>query len=192
MPGPLPDPSISGTHPVENAIHSRRSVREFRPDPVSLEDISQLLWAAQGVTGDQGYRAAPSAGAFYPLETYVITAEGVSRYLVETHALEQVGDGDLRPAVRAVSFDQSCVTSAPAVFLFAAVYERTCREYGSRGRMYVHMDVGHAAQNLLLQAEALGLAGVPVAAFDPEEVSRILALPDGEEPIYMVPIGTPA
>ena len=188
----LPDPSTTGTHPLEDAIRSRRSVRDFKSDPVSEQDISQLLWAAQGVTGDQGYRAAPSAGAFYPLETYVITDEGVYHYLVEAHSLERVADGDVRSAVRAVSFDQSCITSAPAAFLFTAVYERTCREYGGRGRMYVHMDVGHAAQNLLLQAEALGLAGVPVAAFDPAEVSRILSLPEDEEPVYLVPIGRPA
>ena len=192
MPSPLPDPRTTGTRPLEEAIQSRRSVREFTSDPVSEQDVSQLLWAAQGVTGDQGYRAAPSAGAFYPLETYLITSEGVDHYLVEAHALERVTEGDVRPAIRAVSFDQSCITSAPAVFLFTAVYERTCREYGGRGRMYVHMDVGHAAQNLLLQAETLGLAGVPVAAFDPADLARILALPDEEEPVYLVPIGRPA
>ena len=161
----------------------------FRPQALTLDEVSQLLWAAQGVTGEQGYRAAPSAGAFFPLETYVLTENGLDHYEVEAHALRRVVDGDLRAAVRAVSFDQSCITSAPVVFAFTAVYERTCREYGGRGRMYVHMDVGHAAQNLLLQAEALGLAGVPVAAFDPEELSRILALPEDEEPVYLVPVG---
>jgi len=191
MPSPLPDPRTTGPHSLEDTILRRRSVREFRSQPLSLDDISQLLWAAQGVTGDQGYRAAPSAGAFYPLELYVITADGVYHHEVETHALEPVAEGDLRAGVRAVSFDQACITSAPVVFLFTAVYERTCREYGSRGRMYVHMDVGHAAQNLLLQAEALGLAGVPVAAFDPSELSRVLSLPEEEDPIYLVPVGTP-
>ncbi|NNK48181.1 MAG: SagB/ThcOx family dehydrogenase [Gemmatimonadetes bacterium] len=188
----LPDPDTTGSHFLEAAIQSRRSVRDFRPDPVGVSDISQLLWAAQGVTGSQGYRAAPSAGAFYPLETYVITADGVDHYRVESHSLERVVDGDRRSAIRAVSFDQACITSAPAVFLFTAVYERTCREYGGRGRMYVHMDVGHAAQNLLLQAEVLGLAGVPVAAFEPARVSEVLSLPAEEEPVYMIPIGKPA
>jgi len=192
MPSPLPDPHTTGTHPLEDAIRTRRSVREFLADPIGERNISQLLWAAQGVTGDQGYRAAPSAGALYPLETYVLTAEGAYHYRVEEHALERVAAGDFRSEIRAVSFDQACITSAPAVFLFTAVYERTCREYGGRGRMYVHMDVGHAAQNLLLQAEALGLAGVPVAAFDPAEVSRILSLPEEEEPVYLVPVGHPA
>lgn len=192
MPIQLPDPSTTGGLPLEQAIRSRRSVREFDDAPLGLRDLSQLLWSAQGVTCDRGYRAAPSAGALYPLETYVITAEGVFRYEVGEHSLARVVEGDLRSAVRDVSFDQACITSAPAVFLFAAVYERTCREYGGRGRMYVHMDVGHAAQNLLLQAESLGLAGVPVAAFDPAQLSRILSLPEGEEPIYMVPVGRPA
>lgn len=192
MASALPDPRTTGTHPLEDAIRTRRSVREFLADPIGEQSISQLLWAAQGVTGDQGYRAAPSAGAHYPLETYVLTEDGVYRYRVEEHALEQSAAGDFRSDIRAVSYDQSCITSAPAVFLFTAVYERTCGEYGSRGRMYVHMDVGHAAQNLLLQAEALGLAGVPVAAFDPAEVSRILSLPEDEEPIYMIPVGRPA
>jgi SagB-type dehydrogenase family enzyme len=192
MPLRLPDPRTTGTHPLEDAIRTRRSVREFLPDPIGESNISQLLWAAQGVTGGQGYRAAPSAGALYPLETYVLTAEGAYHYQVEEHALERVAAGDFRSDIRAVSFDQACITSAPAVFLFTAVYERTCQEYGGRGRMYVHMDVGHAAQNLLLQAEALGLAGVPVAAFDPAEVSRILSLPEEEEPVYLVPVGQPA
>lgn len=192
MPVPLPDPRTTGELSVEEAIRRRRSIREFRPRALSLGEVSQLLWAAQGVTGDQGYRAAPSAGAFYPLETYVLTESGLDHYEVAAHSLRRVADVDLRAAVRAVSFDQPCITSAPAVFAFTAVYERTCREYGGRGRMYVHMDVGHAAQNLLLQAETLGLAGVPVAAFDPEQLSRILVLPADEEPVYLVPVGRPA
>jgi len=188
----LPEPRTTGGLSLEEAIARRRSVREFRPESLTPQQLSQLLWSAQGITGDQGYRAAPSAGALYPLETYVITAEGLAHYEVEPHSLRLLGARDLRSEIRAVSFDQACITSAPAVFAFTAVYERTCGEYGSRGKMYVHMDVGHAAQNLLLQAEALGLAGVPVAAFDPAALSRILSLPEQEEPVYLVPIGRPA
>jgi SagB-type dehydrogenase family enzyme len=191
MPSPLPDPRTTGPLSLEEAIGRRRSIREFSPDRLRLDHVSQLLWAAQGVTGDHGYRAAPSAGAFYPLELYVITADGMDHYEAEGHSLLRVVAGDLREAVRAESMDQACITSAPAVFLFTAVYERTCREYGGRGRMYVHMDVGHAAQNLLLQAEVLGLAGVPVAAFDPGGLARVLSLPEEEEPVYLVPIGMP-
>lgn len=189
MPTRLPDPRTSGDLSLEEAIFRRRSIREFQPGALSPEELSQLLWSAQGITGPQGYRAAPSAGALYPLETYVLTSEGLDHYEVASHSLRRLSDEDLRPAVRAVSFDQACVTSAPAVFAFTAVYERTCGEYGSRGKMYVHMDVGHAAQNLLLQAEALGLAGVPVAAFDPAELSGVLSLPGEEEPVYLVPLG---
>ncbi len=189
MEQPLPTPRHTGPLSLEEAIRNRRSVREFLPEPLSSDEVSQLLWATQGITGEQGLRAAPSAGALYPLEVYVITAEGLDHHEVEAHALRRMSDGDLRAAVRSVAFDQACITSAPAVFLFTAVYERTCGEYGSRGRMYVHMDVGHAAQNLLLQAEVLGLAGVPVAAFDPADLKPILALPEHEEPVYLVPIG---
>lgn len=188
----LPRPRHDGPYSLERAIRGRRSIREFGPEPLAETEISQLLWATQGVTGEQGYRAAPSAGALYPLEVYVLTVAGLDHHQVAEHSLRRVAEGDYRADLRAVSFDQACITSAPAVFVFTAVYERTCREYGSRGRMYVHMDVGHAAQNLLLQAEALGLAGVPVAAFDPAEVSRILSLPQGEDPVYLVPIGRPA
>ena len=192
MSTPLPQPREDGPLSLERAIRLRRSVRQFHPQTLDENQVSQLLWATQGVTGEQGYRAAPSAGAFYPLEVYVLTSEGLDHHQVAEHSLRRVSDVDHRAGLRAVSFDQACITSAPAVFVFTAVYERTCREYGSRGRMYVHMDVGHAAQNLLLQAEALGLAGVPVAAFDPVEVSRILSLPEDEDPVYLVPIGRPA
>ncbi len=188
----LPEPRHSGPLSLEEAIRTRRSIREFRVAPLTEDEISQLLWATQGITGDQGYRAAPSAGAFYPLEVYVLTCDGLDHHEVEAHALRRVAAGDMRAELRAVCFDQSCITSAPAVFVFTAVYDRTCREYGSRGRMYVHMDVGHAAQNLLLQAEAMGLAGVPVAAFDPAEVARILSLPAEEDAVYLVPVGRSA
>jgi SagB-type dehydrogenase family enzyme len=188
----LPAPGTEGNQSVEAAIQTRRSIREFRPERLELAVLSQLLWSCQGVTGEGGLRAAPSAGALYPLETYVLTSEGAFHYQVEAHALRRVGDADLREAVRAASFDQGCITSAPAVFLFAAVYDRTCREYGPEGRKYVHMDVGHAAQNLLLQATALGLSGVPVAAFDPVALAAVLPLPEGQEPLYLVPVGRPA
>jgi SagB-type dehydrogenase family enzyme len=176
---------------VEEAIESRRSVRDFKPETLTRDDTAQLLWSAQGLTGDAGLRAAPSAGALYPLELYLATEEGLDRYVPEKHELERVVSADLRPPIRKASLDQACITSAPAVFIFTAVYDRTCGEYGSRGRMYVHIDLGHAAQNLLLQAEVLGLAGVPVAAFDPDELRPILALPEGEVPVYLVPIGRP-
>ena len=192
MSAKLPPARTSGPVSVEEAIEVRRSVREFTPEALDSAAVSQLLWATYGLTGDQGYRAAPSAGALYPLELYVVTAEGLDHYDPSEHGLRRVVDGDLRSAIRAASLDQACITSAPAVFVFTAVYERTCAEYGGRGRMYVHMDVGHAAQNLLLQAASLGLAGVPVGAFDPADLKQILSIPDDEEVVYLVPIGRPS
>jgi SagB-type dehydrogenase family enzyme len=191
MPETLPPPRTSGPLTVEEAIAIRRSVREFAPDTLDREQISQLLWATYGRTGETGLRAAPSAGALYPLELYVASADGLDRYDSNGHTVTRVLDGDLRAALRAGSMDQACVTSAPVVFVFTAVYERTCAEYGGRGRMFVHMDVGHAAQNLLLQAASLGLAGVPVAAFDPAELKPVLGLADDEELVYLVPLGRP-
>ena len=192
MPTSLPAPDAEGSLSLEMAIRMRRSIREFLPDRLDPRVVSQLLWSCQGITGEGGYRAAPSAGALYPLETYVLTSEGMFHYEVEPHALRRVSDADLREAVRSASFDQAFITSAPAVFLFAAVYDRTCSEYGPEGRKYVHMDVGHAAQNLLLEATALGLAGVPVAAFDPAALAEVLPLPEEQEPLYLVPVGRPA
>lgn len=187
----LPAPDLKGARSLEDVICHRRSRREFRSESLDRAEVSQLLWATQGITGDEGYRAAPSAGALYPLELYVATADGLFHYEVSAHSLRRVADGDPRPAMRRASLDQACLTSAPVVFVFAAVYTRTCDEYGERGRMYVHMDAGHAAQNLLLQAEALGLAGVPVAAFDPAELTSALNLSGSEEPVYLVPVGRP-
>jgi SagB-type dehydrogenase family enzyme len=187
----LPEPRRDGTRSLEEALGHRRSVREFQPEALSREELSQLLWATQGITSPKGYRAAPSAGALYPLELYVATAEGLDHYEVGEHGLTRRAAHDLRPEMRRAALDQECITSAPAVFVFTAVYERTQREYGERAHRYVHMDVGHAAQNLLLQADALGLAGVPVAAFDDDALRAALEVATDEEPVYLVPIGRP-
>lgn len=187
----LPEPRLDGARSLETVLAHRRSVRQFLSDALSLEQLSQLLWSGQGMTSRDGLRAAPSAGALYPLELYVATAEGLDHYVVGEHALDRRSNRDLRDAIRRAALDQECITSAPAVFVLAAVYSRTEREYGERARRYVHMDAGHAAQNLLLQAEALGLAGVPVAAFDDDELHGILGLKREESPVYLVPVGRP-
>jgi len=187
----LPAPRTTGRLSLEEALARRRSMREFRPEELSDTEMSQLLWATQGITAEDGKRTAPSAGALYPLEVYVATRGGLFHYEPREHALRRISESDPRADMRAASLDQSCITSAPAVFVYTAVYERTCGEYGERGRMYVHMDAGHAAQNLLLQADALALAGVPVAAFDPGTLAGVLGVPDTEVPIYLVPIGRP-
>lgn len=186
----LPVPRGKGGLSVEAAIAERRSVRSFAASALTEEEIAQLLWAAQGVTDKRGgLRAAPSAGATYPLETYVVTREGVFHYLPEKHALESVKQGDFRKALAGAALGQTCVRYAPATFVFAAVPERTTKRYGNRGIMYVHMEAGHSAQNIHLQAVALGLGSVPVGAFDEAAVASVLGVPKGQQVLYMIPVG---
>lgn len=190
----LPTPRTTGPVPLEAAIAARRSVRRFAPGALSPEQIGQLLWAAQGITGGHpSYRAAPSAGACHPLVFYACTADGVWRYRPEGHALSRHLARDVREALAGAAFDQRFVAEAGCAFVISAIFERTTRRYGERGRnRYVPMDIGHAAQNLLLEAVALGLASVPVGAFDDGAVRQVLELPRQEEPLYILPVGHPA
>jgi SagB-type dehydrogenase family enzyme len=177
---------------VEQAIARRRSVRDFTSDSLDLVQISQLLWSAHGLTSAQGLRAAPSAGACYPLEVYLACEHGFFRYEPDGHALVKVSEADPRRPLAQAAYGQSFISDAAVSIIFAAVYERTTGRYGDRGIRYVHMDVGHAAQNVHLQAEALGLASVPVGAFDDAAVAEVLAIPAEQKPIYIVPVGRPA
>lgn len=194
----LPDPVLSSQVSIEEALSSRRSVRDYGREPLSLARASQLAWAAQGVTNKRGFRTAPSAGALYPLELYVVAgaveglAAGAYRYLPEDHSLVRVTGGDLRKQVAEAALNQSFVARGAVVFVFTAVYERTTQKYGERGIRYVHMEAGHAAQNLLLEATALGLAAVPVGAFHDNELANVVGLPEGEHPLYVIPVGTQA
>ncbi|MBM3286769.1 MAG: SagB/ThcOx family dehydrogenase [Candidatus Eisenbacteria bacterium] len=188
---PLPTPLDSGAVSVETALARRRSVREFAERPLTAAEISQLLWAAQGVTSTDGRRTAPSAGALYPLEIYVATAEGVGHHLPAGHLLEPRLSGDLRSRLSRAALSQPSVSAAPAIFIITGVAERTRVKYGDRAERYIWLEAGHAAQNLLLQATALGLAGVPIGAFSDEALRRELNLPNGEMPLYLVPIGAP-
>jgi len=189
----LPGPKTNGTMSVEAAIAARRSVRAFAGAVLSDQELSQLLWAAQGITDARGrFRAAPSAGGTYPLVTYLVTSNGVFRYHPKPHALEEVRTGDQRGALAEAALGQACVRQAGAVLAFAAVPERTTERYGVRGVMYIHMEAGHAAENIHLQAVALGLGSVAVGAFDDAAVAKVLNLPNGEVPLYLIPIGRPA
>lgn len=188
----LPAPDAKGTVTLEQAIARRRSRRNFSPDALSPEQIGQLLWSAQGVTSEEGLRAAPSAGAMYPLEIYLACAHGLFQYLPHEHALQKKSAEDLRPALAAAALGQDFIARAPASVIFTAVFHRTMSRYGERGRRYVHMDAGYAAENVHLQAEALGLASVSVGAFDDRAVARILALPPNEEPLLIIAVGRPA
>lgn len=185
----LPKPNQNGQMPLEKAIATRRSHREFSPQPLTLQQIGQLAWAAQGQEPGKKYRTAPSAGATYPLELFVVTGDGLFQYLPAKHALEKLTDQDLRAVLASAAWGQGFVEEAPVTFIFAAEFSRTTRRYGERGVRYVYMEAGHAAQNVHLQAESLGLGSVAVGAFDDDAVGRVLSLPKILEPIYMVVVG---
>jgi SagB-type dehydrogenase family enzyme len=191
LPAPRHDSAIS----IEKALLSRRSLREFVPEPLELWQISQLAWAAQGVTGPDGHRTAPSAGALYPLELYVAAGNvnglppGVYKYDLREHQLSPWIQGDKRRELSDAALSQSSIVEAAVVFAVAAVYKRTTAKYGERGIRYVHMEAGHAAQNLLLQAAALGLGSVLVGAFSDERVRQVLMLNGIESPLYLIPVG---
>lgn len=189
----LPDPPRHGRWSLEEALRARRSVRAFRDMPLSEGQLSQLLFAAQGITGPDGARTAPSAGALYPLELYLALPEGLYHYDPARHELRRHAGGDLRRPMRGAALDQDAVLAAPAVFVIAVTPARVERKYGpARTPRYVDMEAGHVAQNLLLQAVAMGLGGVPVAAFDDDALKQVLALPTGQRPLYLIPVGTPA
>lgn len=188
----LPSPQAVGRMSVEEAIARRRSVRDFTGQLLTERDLSQLLWATQGITDPGGLRAAPSAGALYPLEVYVAIATGLYHYLPEGHRLSRRSDRDLRAALSRAALSQEAVRDAPAVFVIAAVPARTEAKYGARAGRYVDLEAGHAAENLLLQAVALGLGGVPIGAFTDSDVQRTLGLPAGYQPLLLIPVGHPA
>lgn len=177
-------------NPLEELLLRRRSVREYGKRRLSREELRRLCWAAQGITETRrGLRAAPSAGALYPLALYVATPEGVLRYRPETDRFSEHLAGDLRNDLAQAALQQESVASAPAVFVIAANVSVTESRYGERAERYVWMEVGHTAQNLLLQAVALNLAGVPIGAFNDEKIGSILKLPEAWRPCYLVPIG---
>ena len=187
----LPPPRDSGRLSLETVLRRRRSVREYAPRPFSLDLLSQLCWAAQGVTSPSGLRTAPSAGALYPLELYAATERGVLHYDPSSHCVRTVILRDVRPALQRAALSQEAVGEAGAVFVVAAVYQRTAGKYGTRAERYVHIETGHAAQNLLLQATALELGAVPIGAFDDDQVAIVLGLPKAERPVYLIAVGVP-
>ncbi len=187
----LPPPRLEGPVSLEAAMAERRSVRGFAPEPLTGQELGQLLWAAQGLTDADGRRTSPSAGALYPLEVDVVTAQGVARYVPDGHRLAWRSGTDVRGALRRAARDQAAVGDAPAVIVISGVVERTAPRYGERAERYVTLEAGHAAQNVLLQAVALELGAVPVGSFDDAEVHRLLGLAAGEAPLYLVPVGHP-
>ena len=187
----LPSPRLRGKRSLEEAITARRSVRSFTDVPLTEGDLSQLLWATQGITHPSGRRTAPSAGAVYPLEVYVVQSSGLWHYEPGGHRLAQTHNADLRSSLHGVALGQDALVQAPAVFIITAVTARMRAVYGGRAERYVLMEAGHAAENLLLQAVAINLGGVLIGAFNDDWLNKILRLPRGEETLYLVPVGHP-
>ncbi|MCI0512464.1 SagB/ThcOx family dehydrogenase [candidate division KSB1 bacterium] len=191
----LPQPSKSGTCAVEKAIAGRRSIRNFSDQPISQAELGQLLWAAQGITAVGGLRTAPSAGALYPLELYVVAGQvkgltpGIYHYQPAAHELEPIIAGDSRQTVAAAARGQNCLKISAVIVVISAVFARTTVKYGERGVRYVHLEAGHAAQNICLQAVALNLGTTVIGAFHDTEVQQVLHLSSEVAPLALIPVG---
>jgi len=199
----LPEPEKEGGMSVKEAIQKRRSVRDFSDEPLTLKDVSQVLWAAGGktVNGMTGpTRSYPSAGGLYPLEIYLVAGNvtglgpGIYRYDWLKNLLVPVRPGDHRGQLAAASWGQDMIKEAPATIVITVRAERVKKRYGQRGvSRYVSMDAGHLGENVHLIAESMGLGTVMVGAFKDSEVAVILGLRGrGEDPVYIMPVGHPA
>lgn len=205
----LPSPQSKGRVSLEETILRRRSVRRFRREALDLPQLGQILWSAQGITGSRGFRATPSAGATYPLEIFAVIGKqgvilgeqeqaseelpaGIYRYEPVSHSLSLHRATDLRSDVARASLNQEFIVQAPVAIVICARYDRTSSRYGRRAERYVHMEVGHAGENIHLQAVALGLGTVEVGAFSDKEVKEVLGLEERVEPLYIMPVGRPA
>ena len=182
-------------------IAKRRSIRNFKDEPLSKQDLSRLLWATQGITKkevDFEFRACPSAGALYPVETYLVLNNtesidaGIYHYSIPNHSLEQLQKGDYRLKIAQAALDQDMAYAANAVFVWTALFGRAKWKYEQRAYRYVYLDAGHIAQNLALAAVGLNLGTCQIAALYDEEVNSLLAI-DGEEEsvLYMSVVGHP-
>lgn len=195
----LPPPNFKGKMSVEEAIYRRRSVRRYKKEPLTIDQVSQILWSAQGITGRGGHRAVPSAGATYPLEIFLVSGDGtvdgleagIYHYNVDSHSLSWHKPGDFRGQLAKASLDQGFIAAAPINIVVCALYQRTSYRYGKRGERYVHMEVGHVGENVHLQVLTLGLATVMVGAFEDEKVRTVLGLDEVIKPLYIIPVGKP-
>lgn len=196
----LPSPQTKGKISLEETIAQRRSRREFLDKALTLVQLSQILWSVQGITEKDGLKkTVPSAGALYPLEVYaVVGKEGVERleaavyhYLPLKHALEIHRFGDWRDKLAQAALGQFFLAKAPVSLVIAAEYERVTGKYSKRGKRYVYMEAGHAAENVYLQVESLRLGTVVVGAFDDQRVSLVLNLSQELKPLYLMPLGWP-
>lgn len=192
----LPNPQLKGKVSVEEALAKRRSIRSYANDPLGLKEVSQLLWATQGITAKGGKKTAPSAGAIYPLQLYLVAGSvegldpGVYQYNPDKNELTLKQKGDLRSKLMAASMMQPWVKQAPITIIFGINYTKMGR-YTSKSKMYADFEVGHAAQNLMLQAVALGLGTVAIGAFNKGEVETLLKISRPLEVVYLIPVGKP-
>jgi SagB-type dehydrogenase family enzyme len=196
----LPPPDRKGSLSLETAIDRRESIRLFSSRPLSQSQLSQMLWAAQGTSGISRNRTVPSAGATYPLEIFIVCGEngvqgfdgGIYRYDMDNHSLSLHYPGEIKLELARAALGQKYIHEAPVNIVICAVYERTARRYGNRAERYVHMEIGHAGQNIYLQATALGLGTVAIGAFNDEAVREALQLDKQIRPLYIMPVGKPA
>lgn len=189
----LPKVLEKGAISLEELLWKRQSVRAFSNQVPSWEQIGQMLWAAQGVNRpNEKKRTAPSAGATYPLEMYVTIPDGVYRYLPNEHAVVQTKKGNPWEELSKAGFKPASVYQSPCVFVIGAEFERTSKRFGDEATRYVHLEGGHAAQNLLLQAEALGLSTVPIGVALNRQVCDLLGIPKEQKPIYVIATGLSA
>lgn len=192
----LPESELKGKVSFEETLVKRRSIRKFKKGNLTLQSVSQLLWAAYGITDkDHELKTTPSAGATYPLIIYCVAGNvnelepGVYKYLPEENVLIRVIKGDKRTELMAACLFQKFIKDAQINIVICADFKKTTSVYEERGVMYVHMEAGHSGQNIYLQAEALNLGTVAVGAFNEYEVKKLLKLSDNEKPLYIFPVG---
>ncbi|CAL7960173.1 Nitroreductase domain-containing protein [Gammaproteobacteria bacterium] len=188
---PLPKPTINKAFSLDEAIEQRRSVRSFSNKALTQEQISQLLWAAQGITDKKrALRAAPSAGALYPLQLYVVKNDGMWIYLPQEHSLRNIVDRDLRAELANCCLHQSAVKQASLNIVIIADYSVIAKKYGDRAIRYTHFETGHVAQNILLEATSLGLSAVPIGAIEDAAIQKLLSLPSSQTALYVISVGS--
>lgn len=193
----LPLPVLDGAVSLEKALTLRRSVRTYSDEPLSLDELAQLLWSAQGITNDRGFRTAPSAGATFPIEMFVMVnrveglKKGIYHHIIDSHQLRFLRETDIAAELARASLSQSMIADGGVVLIFAAEFERTTQRYGERGIRYVYNEIGHVSQNVHLQAAALGLATVVIGAYRDDEVEELLDLGEHLRVLYMMPVGKP-
>jgi len=196
----LPQPQTAGGKGIWDTIRDRRSQRRYLDEPMSVADLSQLLWATQGITGegDPRFRATASAGALHPHDTYLVVnrvegfGPGIAHYDIRQHRLALIKQGECGAQCAEACLGQRFCSTAEVVFAWGAVVDRTCQKYGDRGYRYLHLDAGHIGAHLQLATSALGLGSVNIGAFLDDEVNDLFGL-DGVEQfiIYLTAVGKP-